>query len=48
MAISDVLLEGGLIFRTYFDKGEGCQNLNILEERHLWMVPYRNLNEREK
>ena len=40
MAISDVLLEGGLTFKTYLDKGgRGVKILRFFGGSHLWMVP---------
>ena len=41
MAISDVLLEGGLTFKTYIDKGRGGRlKSEYFRGRHLWMAPY--------
>ena len=40
MAISDVLLEGGLTLKTYLDKGGGgVKILRFLGGSHLWMAP---------
>ena len=43
MAISDVLLEGGITFKKYLHKVEGEWGLrseDFLGGRHLWMASY--------
>ena len=43
MAISDVLLEGGLAFKTSRQEGGGFKILRFFGEHHLWMASMQNL-----